>query len=50
MSSKKKINKLVNDENWKKIGLNLISNVKIKTDILNQLIQSVSIVTTILSP
>lgn len=45
---KEEIDKLINDENWKKIGLNLDLNVKIKTDILNQIIQSVSFA--ILSP
>jgi len=45
---KDEINKLVNDENWKKIGLNVDLNVKIKTDIINQIIQAVSFA--ILSP
>lgn len=42
------IDNIINDENWKKLGLNLDLNVKIKTDILNQVIQSVSFA--VLSP
>jgi hypothetical protein len=41
------LDKMINDE-WKKLGLNLDLNVKIKTDILNQIIQSVSFA--VLSP